>query len=132
MASWFQTFQKACGLRCFPAPLKNNDIDERITCVRTLLRRLIGGLPALRMNLNCAVLREGFQSGYKLKEFKTTDGLTYDEKPLKNEFSHIHDALQYACVFVIHAKDRLYDAIVMTQQSLAGAYQPTQAVEVIS
>jgi hypothetical protein len=43
------------------------------------------------------MLRRGFISEYKYHIFK---GITdrVDEKPLKNEFSHVADALQYAAL----------------------------------
>lgn len=110
--SWFQTFQTFSGLRCFrPKTNKVMGAGGRIAAVRTLLKRLIGGVPALQVNAGCMVLREGFQSGYKIKEFRTSEGVRYDEKPDKGHFSHIHDALQYACMFHLEPSERLQNAV---------------------
>jgi len=42
----------------------------------------------------CPILRMGFQGAYKLREV-TVDGGKITREPLKNEFSHIQDSLQY-------------------------------------
>ena len=50
------------------------------------------------MSPECQMLRKGFLSGYKYDEVKSAlRGDSYlKDKPSKNEFSHVHDALQYA------------------------------------
>ena len=46
------------------------------------------------MNYNCVNLKKGFNGGYHYRRLQTS-GDRYDEKPMKNKYSHIHDALQY-------------------------------------
>lgn len=78
----------------------NQDLDARIESVRWGLENLIDGQPALAIHPRCTMMRRGFQGGYKHREVLSKDTLgdqRYDAKPLKNKFSHIHDALQYDC-----------------------------------
>lgn len=47
----------------------------------------------------CPVLRRGFISEYKYELVATTvRGASYKEKPEKNQYSHVHDGLQYAAL----------------------------------
>jgi hypothetical protein len=49
------------------------------------------------------MLREGFLGGYHFRKFRSTDkaaSTKYAESPDKNEYSHIHDALQYGCLLL--------------------------------
>ena len=42
----------------------------------------------------CINLIKGFDGGYHYRRMQVS-GERYDEKPNKNRFSHVHDALQY-------------------------------------
>ena len=42
----------------------------------------------------CLNLKKGFNGGYYYRRLQTS-GNRYDEKPFKNRYSHVHDALQY-------------------------------------
>jgi hypothetical protein len=44
----------------------------------------------------CKVLRKGFAGGYHYRRLKVAGDDRYQDQPNKNEFSHVHDALQYA------------------------------------
>lgn len=44
----------------------------------------------------CKALRKGFISEYKYEERRMLTGSQFKEKPMKNIYSHVHDALQYA------------------------------------
>ena len=55
---------------------------------------------------NCKSLRKGFLSEYKFEEIRSSQTDLFKEKPAKNEFSHVHDALQYAMLEFYHLKDR--------------------------
>ena len=46
------------------------------------------------MDTKCINLKKGFNGGYHYRRLQTS-GDRYDEKPLKNRYSHVHDALQY-------------------------------------
>jgi hypothetical protein len=46
------------------------------------------------LNKSCKSLRKGFLGGYHYRRIQTS-GERYEDKPNKNKFSHVHDALQY-------------------------------------
>jgi hypothetical protein len=80
------------GLRGKPAP--SNDIALRIESVETALGRLIDKKAGFLLDNRCINLKKGFNGGYYYRRLQTS-GNRYDEKPLKNRYSHVHDALQY-------------------------------------
>ena len=80
------------GLRIAPAP--SNDISLRIEAVENALSRLIDGKVGFSLDKRCLNLKKGFNGGYHYRRLQTS-GDRYDEKPYKNRYSHIHDALQY-------------------------------------
>ena len=80
------------GLRGKPAP--SNDIALRIESVETALGRLIDKKAGFLLDNRCINLKKGFNGGYYYRRLQTS-GSRYDEKPYKNRYSHIHDALQY-------------------------------------
>ena len=47
-----------------------------------------------RKDRRCSSLIKGFEGGYQYKRMEVS-GERYADKPDKNMFSHIHDALQY-------------------------------------
>ncbi len=82
----------------FPAtPASTNSLLARINAVDSLLTKMIEGKPAFQLSPCCEMLRRGFIGEYKLNKFR---GLyeRFSELPLKNEFSHLADALQYAAL----------------------------------
>lgn len=81
----------ATGWDWKPAP--SNDIDMRLEAVRSVLRRMVDGLPAYQISQNAKILRKGFTGGYHFK-LKSNGAETF-EIPNKNRFSHPHDANQY-------------------------------------
>jgi len=46
----------------------------------------------------CRYLRKGFISEYKYEEMRGSSSGMFKEKPMKNIYSHVHDALQYAAL----------------------------------
>lgn len=82
----------------FPAtPARTNALLPRVNAVDSFLTKLIEGKPAFQLSPCCEMLRKGFIGEYKLHAFK---GMTerISEIPTKNEYSHIHDALQYVAL----------------------------------
>jgi len=79
-----------------PVPGEQNP-ESRINAVMTLLCGLSNGKPTLQSDPANKVLNEGFSSGYKYKKVVRGADSHFSEKPMKNEYSHIHDALQYVC-----------------------------------
>ena len=80
------------GLKALPAP--SNDVALRIESVDTALQRLIDGKAGFTIDPKCINLKKGFNGGYHYRRLQTS-GDRYDEKPFKNRYSHVHDALQY-------------------------------------
>jgi hypothetical protein len=89
-----------------PIAASTNDPQKRIDAVIELLMRLCSdGKPALQISPNCQMLIRGFEGGYHYPE-KMTQAKRMD-RPVKNLFSHIHDALQYVALRMkSHSTDR--------------------------
>lgn len=96
--SWLAVVTAETKIPFRPAPLPSNALTPRLEAVRSPLRRLVDGRPGLIVSPACKVLRKGFNSGYRYRRMKVPGAERYDDKPEKNEFSHVHDALQYALV----------------------------------
>ena len=97
-----ETAQQAAGRHGFRIRPASNEWVGRYSAVTWLLmdsidehtpRFLIDGR-------HCPVLREGFQGAYKFEESARGEavgpGRILIQRPLKNSYSHVHDALQYA------------------------------------
>lgn len=66
----------------------------RIDSVRAALSSTYDGVPCLLVNESARTLINGFLGGYRYRRLKVS-GERYQEKPEKNMYSHVHDALQY-------------------------------------
>ena len=83
---------RGAGLRAMPAP--SNSVDLRLESVSSQLTKMSDGKPAFLIDRRCPMLIKGFQGGYAYRRMQVS-GERYDDKPEKNMYSHIHDALQY-------------------------------------
>tara|TARA_R110002020_G_scaffold66858_1_gene175543 strand:- start:619 stop:2124 length:1506 start_codon:yes stop_codon:yes gene_type:complete len=83
---------KGRGIMARPAP--SNDVALRLESVAVTLNRMVDGESGLLIDRSCNNLIKGFTGGYHYRRMQVS-GERYDEKPNKNRFSHIHDALQY-------------------------------------
>ena len=82
------------GLMAYPAP--TNDIDRRIAAVDSWLLSQRDGGPGLLIDRErCPVTIRALNGGYKYAKLKNGQR---KPTPDKNEFSHVMDALQYACL----------------------------------
>ena len=81
---------KSHGFHAFPAP--TNDLDPRLRAVEAWLLGARGTGAALIIDSRCTTLITALRSGYKFENLKTGET---KPKPLKNEYSHLADALQY-------------------------------------
>lgn len=84
---------RAAGIIARPAP--SNDISLRIDAVSGALMRLNEKKPAFMVDSRCLNLIKGFEGGYHYRRMQVSGTERYEEKPDKNRFSHVHDALQY-------------------------------------
>lgn len=99
MLSRSQNNAKSCrdylqplGINLRPAP---QDPIVRIHAVRGWLSRMGVDGACFAVHRRCEQLIEGFRGGYR---FKALGGIA-TESPEKNEFSHVHDALQYPLAY---------------------------------
>lgn len=83
---------RGAGIKAYPAP--SNDVSLRIEAVNSPLTRLTEGKSGMLIDKNCKHLIKGFLGGYQYKRLQVS-GERYTDKPDKNDYSHVHDALQY-------------------------------------
>lgn len=77
---------------------KTNDTVRRVGSVEAFLsRRTLDG-PGLIMDPSCHMLRAGFLGKYRYRRVRISGDERFTDKPDKNEYSHPHDALQYAAM----------------------------------
>jgi hypothetical protein len=74
---------------------KSNAWLPRRGAVAWFLSKLAGGQPMLLLDPCCGTLRKGFNGGYKYRRIQVTGEERYTDEPVKNGYSHPHDALQY-------------------------------------
>ena len=92
--------EKACadlvGLR-FGEPIagERSFIKHRKS-VEDLLSDFRKAVPSYNVHERCTMHIEGFEGGYYYKQLPAATGGGYSATPVKNGFSDIHDALQYA------------------------------------
>lgn len=83
---------KQAGFKVVQPP--SNDPIKRIAAVERLLNRHIEGKASYLVDpTECPSLVKGFKFGYRYKLKKNGE---LEDKPDKNEYSHVHDANQYA------------------------------------
>lgn len=87
----------------FPGePATTNEIDMRIETVEYFLNRSIGGEPGLLVDPKCKVLRKGFTGGYQFERVQLAGDIRFKDRPVKNRYSHPHDAFQYLADLAKH------------------------------
>ena len=65
----------------------------------SLLTRSVEGGPGLLVDPGCPMIRKGFNGGYHFNRIQVTGvEAKYRDVPNKNQYSHPHDALQYAAL----------------------------------
>ena len=98
--TWLDTVGKAIGhvvVPCF-----TNEPALRTEAVRQGLIRMIDGRrPGLLVSPACRKLIQGFAYGYRFEQRSKEPNAPFKEKPDKNDFSHIHDALQYGVLEIV-------------------------------
>ena len=75
-------------------PASTNEPSIRIGTVNESFGRLVNGEPALLIHPDCKVLRRACVDGYHYRKLQVA-GNRYDDKPNKNQWSHVAEALQY-------------------------------------
>lgn len=85
--------------------LRNNGIEAMVASTNALKPRLesvkarLQKRGGLLIDQRCKTLLEGFRGGYHYRPLRVS-GIqkAYSPEPEKNEYSHIHDAMQYLCL----------------------------------
>ena len=76
-----------------------NDFIARRQAVMSFLTRSVEGGPGLLVDPGCPMIRKGFNGGYHFNRIQVTGvEAKYRDVPNKNQYSHPHDALQYAAL----------------------------------
>lgn len=85
------------GIKSYPAASSNASVPRR-NGLKYHLRKLSRGEPCFLVSSRCQQIREGLMGQFQYPKIKAVnDSLDdrYHEKPLKNMFSHICEALEY-------------------------------------
>ena len=85
-----------CGIATEPA--NTNDWLPRRESVAYFLTRMIDGQPGFLLDPRCRNLRRGFNGRYRYERLRTSGSARFKDRPVKDDMSHIQDALQYACL----------------------------------
>ncbi len=74
----------------------SSDFTVRREVVVGALNRMVDGRPGLLISPRAQMIRKGMAGGYHYRSIQNSlSGRQYDARPLKNEYSHPADALQY-------------------------------------
>ncbi len=84
------------GIACIPA--STNKFQGRREAVAKYLTRLSDGKPTLLVDPSCDMIRRGFNGRYQFKRLAVVGEERFRDVADKNDFSHLHDALQYAAL----------------------------------
>jgi hypothetical protein len=80
---------------------KTNNTTDRFESVVYFLRKKDGFL----ITDACPIIRRGFLSEFKFEKISTTvQGTKWKDKPEKNIYSHVHEALQYGALEFVAGK----------------------------
>lgn len=94
--AWMETVARALSINIEPSP--SNEPGLRQDAVRWYLNlRIDGNTPGLLVDPSCEIILGGFAAHYKLTKMASA-GQTDALAVAKNEYSHVHDAVQYLCL----------------------------------
>ena len=93
-----QEILRDAGIVSLPAA-ENNDPTARRDGLGFFLGRMTGGEPALGLSSKCSMIRKGLMGSFQYARMKVGGEERYHEKPLKNIYSHICEALEYIAMF---------------------------------
>lgn len=96
--TWIDIFRREFGGKWKPGGEEGNRLEPRLEAVRGRLNASPGGRPAILISPMAKMLRRGFNNGYVIERVQTSAGGRFRDKPTKNDFSHVQDALQYLCL----------------------------------
>ena len=85
------------GFQVVPAP--TNSLAARLAAIEKLLTYAVDGVAAHLIDPRCKMLIAAFLGGYRYRLRRTGE---FDDKPEKNSYSHVMDAHQYVCSYVVN------------------------------
>jgi len=91
-------FQELLEAGIYTEPASTNDWIPRRESVAYFMTKMTDGKPGFMLNPRCKSLRKGFLGRYKYERIKTSGLARYKDRPLKDDYSHPQDALQYGCM----------------------------------
>lgn len=83
----------------------SNNLSARIDPVEHFLTGNWKGEPNFLLSPNCKLLRKALNGAYYYEKEKAASGETYKTVPVKNYASHVADALEYLCMFLVNKKN---------------------------
>lgn len=86
---------RSYGIKAYPA--YTNALQPRIQAVNQYLTRMIKGEASFKINKSCAFLIKALSGKYCFRRIRVS-AERYTDVPDKNIYSHISDALMYACL----------------------------------
>lgn len=85
------------GILSEPAA-ENNDPTLRRDGLKYFLGKMVDGQPAFAVSDKCPMIREGLMGHFQYARIQAGGDARYREKPLKNIYSHICEALEYRAI----------------------------------
>lgn len=79
-------------------PARTNEFIARREAVAGYLTRLSDGEPAFQVDPKAKTIRKALMGAYKFERVQVSGDERFKDRPVKNHYSHISDALQYACM----------------------------------
>lgn len=107
------------------SPCIKNDRTFRGDALKYFLRKLSHGQPGFLLSNRCERLRSGLRGKFKYEKIKSvslTGEEQYREKPLKNKYSHICEALEYISThYSLHKKENKADNLFKPYKMYTGS-----------
>jgi len=91
---------RTAGFKFLPA--HTNRLPARLGAVENVLMRMVETGAGFLVNKECSTLLRGFDGRYCYAKRKANT----DAEPAKNEYSHVHDALQYGVMYIERGAER--------------------------
>lgn len=119
---WLRFFRAELkGARFRPGGRQGNRLEPRLESVRGRLVRMPGGRPGLLVSPSCRVIIRAFASGYVIERIRLSNGSgRFRDQPIKNDYSHGMDAVQYASLGIETSADILNDLDMRARQRVPG------------
>lgn len=86
---------------------ESNDPELRRAALDNVLTGMVEGLPRIIIDPSCTVLIRGLEGAFGYKRVKTAHGELFADKPDKNRFSHVCEALEYLMLGCGEAREQI-------------------------